>query len=93
MKKFSSVIVIVIVLTVAITTDAMSWSNPTSALEDDICDGSKNNSDTISIAHVQDKNNNRMLVSVQGWYGYDIEYAHPEQASNCYMTYELALGF
>ena len=93
MKKFSSVIVIVILLTVAITADAMSWSNPTSALEGDVCDGSKSNLDTISTAHVQDKNNNRMLVSGQGWYGYDIEHARPEQASNCYMTYELALGF
>ena len=34
-----------------------------------------------------------MLVSGQGWYGYDIEHARPEQTSNCYMTYELALGF
>ena len=50
MKKFSSVIVIL--LTVAITTDAMSWSNPTSAHEGDVCDGSKSNSDTISTAHV-----------------------------------------
>ncbi len=91
MKKFGSVIVVL--LTVAITTNAMSWSNPTSVLKGDVCDGSESNSDTISTAHVQDKNNNRMLVSGQGWYGYDIEHARPEQASNRYMTYELALGF
>ena len=30
MKKFSFVIVVVLLLTVAITTNAMSWSNPTS---------------------------------------------------------------
>lgn len=91
MKKFSSVIVVL--LSVAIPANAMSWSCPTPALEYDVRDGSKSNSDTISTTHVQEDDNNRMLVSGQGWYGYDIEHARPQQASNCYMTYELALGF
>ena len=43
--------------------------------------------------HAQDNNDNRMLISGQGWYGYDLEQLRPQQASSCYMTYELALGF
>ena len=46
-----------------------------------------------NVVLAQDKNDNRLLISGQGWYGYDIEYARPQQASNSYMTYELALGF
>lgn len=41
----------------------------------------------------QNKNDRRMLISGQGWYGYDIEQARPHQKSATYMTYELALGF
>ena len=43
--------------------------------------------------HAQDNNDNRMLISGQGWYGYDLEQLRPQQASSCYITYELALGF
>lgn len=41
----------------------------------------------------QDKKDNRMSISGQGWYGYDIEQLRPNQKSYGYMTYELALGF
>ena len=44
-------------------------------------------------AQAQSKNDSRMLISGQGWYGYDIEQLRPHQKSNFYMTYELALGF
>ena len=40
----------------------------------------------------QNKDDNRMLISGQGWYGVDIEQARPHQKSSTYMTYELALG-
>ena len=42
--------------------------------------------------NAQSKDDNRMLISGQGWYGYDIEQARPHQKSSTYMTYELALG-
>ena len=41
----------------------------------------------------QDNKDDRMLISGQGWYGYDIEQLRPNQKSYGYMTYELALGF
>ena len=40
----------------------------------------------------QDKKDNRMLISGQGWYGYDIEQLRPHQKSYGYMSYEVALG-
>ena len=40
----------------------------------------------------QHKDNNRLSISGQGWYGYDIEQSRPNQKSTTYMTYELALG-
>ena len=43
--------------------------------------------------NAQDKDNSRMLISGQGWYGYDIEHARPQQKSRLYSSYELALGF
>ena len=43
-------------------------------------------------AKAQNKNDNRLLISGQGWYGYDIEQARPHQKSSGYMSYELALG-
>ena len=44
-------------------------------------------------AQAENNNDRRMVVSGQGWYGYDIEQARPHQKSATYMTYELALGF
>ena len=45
-----------------------------------------------NVTRAQDKDDNRLLISGQGWYGYDIEQARPHQKSSGYMTYELALG-
>ena len=45
------------------------------------------------VINAQNKDNNRMIISGQGWYGIDIEQARPQQKSSGYSTYELALGF
>ena len=41
----------------------------------------------------QDKNKSNLVISGQGWYGYDVEKLHPNQTSFGYMTYDLGLGF
>lgn len=45
------------------------------------------------IANAQNVKGSNMVVSGQGWYGYDIEKLRPTQTSFGYMTYDLALGF
>ena len=91
---------LILLLTVAIATNAANWSDSTLVIEDscgvanaEVRDGSKSIQCAISSAHGQDKNHSRILISGQGWCGYDIEHARPQQVSNLYMNYELALGF
>ena len=45
------------------------------------------------IASAQVRNGSNMVISGQGWYGYDIEKLHPNQTTFGYMTYDLGVGF
>lgn len=44
-------------------------------------------------AEAQIRKGSDMVISGQGWYGYDVEKLHPNQTTFGYMTYDLALGF
>ena len=44
-------------------------------------------------AGAQVRKGSNMVISGQGWYGYDIEKLHPNQTTFGYMTYDLGLGF
>ena len=44
-------------------------------------------------AIAQNKKTDNMVISGQGWYGYDIEKLRPTQTSFGYMTYDLGVGF
>lgn len=44
-------------------------------------------------AHSQTRENSNMVISGQGWRGYDIERLRPTQTSFGYMTYDLGVGF
>ena len=41
----------------------------------------------------QIRKDSNMLISGQGWYGYDIEKLHPNQTTFGYMTYDIGIGF
>ena len=47
----------------------------------------------LDSASAQNRNGSNMVVTGQGWYGYDIEKLHPNQTTFGYMTYEMELGF
>ena len=47
----------------------------------------------IGTADAQIRKGSNMVISGQGWYGYDIEQLHPNQTTFGYMTYDLGLGF
>ena len=47
----------------------------------------------LGVANAQNVKGSNMVVSGQGWYGYDIEKLRPTQTSFGYMTYDLSLGF
>lgn len=47
----------------------------------------------LNPADAQVRKGSNMIVSGQGWYGYDVEKLHPNQTTFGYMTYELGLGF
>lgn len=44
-------------------------------------------------AAAQVRKDSNVVISGQGWYGYDIEQLHPNQTTFGYMTYDLAVGF
>ena len=47
----------------------------------------------VKRACAQTRKDSNMVISGQGWYGYDIEKLHPNQTTFGYMTYDLGLGF
>ena len=47
----------------------------------------------VESAFAQSGKGSNMVISGQGWYGYDIEKLHPNQTTFGYMTYDLGLGF
>lgn len=47
----------------------------------------------LGTATAQIRKDSNMVISGQGWYGYDIEQLHPNQNTFGYMTYDLGLGF
>lgn len=47
----------------------------------------------LGTASAQVRKGSNMVISGQGWYGYDVEQLHPNQTTFGYMTYDLGLGF
>ena len=48
---------------------------------------------SLGTAGAQVRKGSNMVISGQGWYGYDIEKLHPNQTTFGYMTYDLGVGF